>query len=102
MTDTICIAKYSRPIMIVAAQRIEGDTPADWAARKVADDADAIISDGVEMVDDLARGADSLSDMQDDLFGLYPSMPIDELADTLSEAMMAARLAGMYEVQNGD
>jgi len=100
MTETICIAKNARPI--VAAQRIEGDTPADWAARKVADDAGAIISEGVESVDDLARGSETLRDMQDGLFGLYPAMPIDELAGTLSEAMMAARLAGMWEVDNGD
>lgn len=96
----LCIAKNAMPI--VAAQRIDGDTPGDWAARKVAADAGAIISEGVESVDDLARGADSLRDMRGELFGLYPSMPIDELADTLSEAMIVARLAGMYEVDNGD
>lgn len=86
----------------LALRRIEGDTPAEWAARKVSDDAGAIISDGLELVDGLAEDSDSLSEMRDDLFGLYPMMPFDDLADTMSEAMIAARLAGMWEIENGD
>jgi phage gp29-like protein len=90
----------------VAAKRVaaadkpgdEADDPADWAARKVAADAHAAVSDIISTVYGLLESEEDLEAVSAKLYDLFPDLPRDELADILGEAMAAANLAGRYEV----
>jgi len=53
-------------------------------------------------VRDLIDNAESLEDIKDGLFDLYPKMEATELGNLMQKAFATAKLLGKYEVTNGD
>ncbi|MDZ7831639.1 MAG: DUF935 family protein [Desulfobacterales bacterium] len=57
----------------------------------------------LEPIRQLVANANSLAEIRDGLFELYPNMDAQAFSDVMAEAMLAAQLAGRYEVmQNVD
>jgi phage gp29-like protein len=49
-------------------------------------------------IHDLVANATSLEEIRDGLIGLYAEMPMDELAEEMEQAFLAADLAGRMEI----
>jgi phage gp29-like protein len=60
---------------------------------------EAPVDDLVDPIRKLVNGAKSLQEIRDGIIGLYPDMDIIEFGNTIQRALVAAELAGRFEVQ---
>lgn len=63
--------------------------------------ASAPMDDMVEPIKELLDSVSSLEEFRDRLIEAYPAMSADQLADAMATGMIAASLAGRYDVLNG-
>lgn len=63
--------------------------------------ASAPMDDLVEPIKELLDSVTSLEEFRDRLIEAYPAMSADQLADAMATGMIAASLAGRYDVLNG-
>lgn len=85
-------------------QFAEGETKPgldDILTAKLAGLADPEIEAMVEQLRALLASASSLTEVRDRLLDLYPSMPIDTLAQAMTQGLTGASLAGLLDVRNG-
>ena len=87
-----------------AAAFAEGDAAIDLAdpytdqlQRRAAADMDALIAPLKRLV----MTAESLPELRDSIYALYQDLPSEQLATLMAEAMAAAELGGMVEVEEG-
>ena len=55
----------------------------------------------VDAIKELLDASDSLEDFRDRLIEAYPTMNSSELADAMADGLVAANLAGRYDVLRG-
>ncbi len=60
-----------------------------------------LLDDMIEPVRDMVMNAKSLSQLRDDILSLAGEIGIDELGESMAQAMAAAELAGMSDVEDG-
>lgn len=75
---------------------------ADAYAEQLAARAVAAMDTLIDPVKQLVMRANSLTELQDGLLALYSEMDAGELAGVMTKALIAAELAGRFEVRNGE
>jgi phage gp29-like protein len=83
------------------AEAEERDTLAPWLQRLSREAEPLLLETTINPIRDLLDSVDSLEQFKKELLGLFPGMDKTALGNMLGNALMAAELAGRWDVQSG-
>jgi len=105
--DAEILGAPAAPAVATALNREQKPVPAavpdilDNQVKTLEGAAAAGMDDMIESIKELLDSASSLEEFRDRLIEIYPDMSADQLANAMADGLMAASLAGRYDVLRG-